>query len=154
MLERKFIIAIDFDGTIGTKDVGTLSIYAKNASAIDGGVAKASDLLVYCPSGGYLDGTKSRGFATSTVTGITLVFNDTTNKVIRMAWGYMNKSYVFTADTSTRITQTSDGSGEQTFTATETFLGNKSKQSGCSCLYIDSSAAFDIISLTITYTCN
>lgn len=161
---RTFVLdsALDFDGNVGTKDIGTLSVYAQNVYPQDGCVAQMRStgrLIIYCPTGGYSSSDYFRGFASSSISSISVVVNDTTSKEIRMQWCYLDDSSKYatynTGDTKATQSYFSDGTGEQTITATADFIN--AKTSTYSCLMINkksSDGTLDIVSITVEYSCN
>ena len=162
---RTFVLdsALDYEGSIGTKDIGTLSIYSYNSTAQDGCVTRLSNkgrLMIYCPSGGYAVNSRYRGFGSASISSISLTFNDTTtDSDIRMFWGNIedgtNSIERDIVNSKALLSTTSDGSGLQTFVATADFINAKSSK--YSCLGFEKNVSnhnLDIVSITVEYSCN
>ena len=162
---RTFVLdsTLDFNDNVGTKDIGTLSVYASTAASQDGCVARLTDrgrLIIYCPTGGYVNTSKYRGFGSASISSISLTFNDITNDSnIRMFWGNIDKDNNSitrdTGNTKATLSTTSDGTGLQTLVATSDFINAKS--STYSCLGFEKNVSghnLDIVSITVEYSCN
>lgn len=158
---------LNIDGTVGTAAIGTIGVYAPNCRSIENGVARLNNgqMVIYCPEAGINDQGYYHGFSGSTVSAISLLINNNNIKrTIRVYWAGMdiNNNVTLSSNANNRGgTETPASNNDQTvsFTTSNAFLGtyqNANKSAGFSCFYIyeANTNAFDLISVTITYSCN
>lgn len=151
-------------GTVGTLIVGNMSVYAKGCSSIANGVGNLGydGTTIYCNNAD-LKNDYYQGFGSSTIASLTIEYNNN-NKAgeIFIGWGRMNEAHSMsfnTSGTSTTISSTANLEN-QTYTLSSgtAFINyqDTAKSSGYSCIYIyakSMSFHFDLISLTVEYTC-
>ena len=156
---------LEIDGTVGRRDFGNLAVYAPNCSPIDGGVARLNNgrIIIYCPTAEkVVSNTYYQGFGTSTIQSITAQIKDGgAAKTIIFSWGrYSDAGGINWRNDNYTYPHNSEGNNEQetiTITRSSDFLSSQylAVNENCSSIYTktQNSVSFDLISLTITYTC-
>lgn len=154
---------LNIEGKVGTLNIGTLSVRATDCSALDNGVARLNNgrLIIYCSSG-FNSKSYYYGFSGSSISELSLTYNNNNRTVeFWFCWGGIKAdNYISYGGSGTYDTYASTASSEKqtkTFDSGSTYLGLKQGQvdKGLEAIYIrtNDSKAFDLYSLTITYTC-
>ena len=159
---------LQVEDDIGRVTVGNMSVLSKNCSTIANGVGRIGyyGTIIYCNNATLLDSTYYQGFGSSSIASLSITLNS--NNVpgnITIAWARLNASTnaskYYSSGSKTTISPIATNEN-QTFE----LLGNNSqfiayqstpKSSGYSCIYIgadSNSFNFDLISLTVEYSCN
>ena len=158
---------LQVEDDIGRVTVGNMSVLSKTCSTIANGVGRIGyyGTIIYC-NNAPLDGTYYQGFNSSDIDSVSITINtNNQSKDITVAWGKMDTDYKMSFDSNVeRIhTITPESSNEnQTFTLDKNNSGfiekqDISKNNKYTCFYIYStkvSFSFDLISLTVQYSCD
>ena len=154
---------LNIENGVGTLNVGTLSVYAPNCSALENGVARLNDgkLIIYCSSG-FNENGYYYGFSGSNISEVSFTYNNNNYAVeFHPGWcGLDENKSVTTSGTgsySSFVTTASNANQTKTLGSSSTFLGLKAQQvgDGFEDIYIQTknNKAIDLYSLTITYSC-
>lgn len=155
---------LNIEDGVGTASYGNLSVYAPNCESIENGVAHLNNgkLIIYCPSAGVDNKGNTIGFTGSTIGAISFIYNNNNvNTTIRVGWGRLTSGGTIegagtgsycgsdTAKSYENQTISTNSSDNNYLINQSSFKSNYS----CITLVTSGSAAFDLISLTISFTC-
>lgn len=164
--ERIFTLntPLNIIGSKGYLNIGNLSVYAPNCSAIDNVVARLNNgaLVIYCPQSSLNSHNYQYGFSGSNISSFSLTYNNRNTPVkFRIGWGGLQADETIigggTGSYSSFDSTASNENQIRTLSSTSAFINAKSTQvsKGFECIYIftNSDFAFDLIDLTIEYSC-
>ena len=154
------------NGSVGNVNLGNIAAYSPECSAIANGVAQIGSrgIIIYCPTAAK-NGDYYRGFASSTVTNVSITFNGATaDRTVYVCWGRTNgtsiNGYGLTVSATMDVKANTPN---QTFTYNnndDTVLKDQNtpkdaaNKYSCLYIYVNGSKTVDLISLTVEYSCN
>jgi len=165
ILDSTTPLVVDGEGK-GRVTLGNMAAFSPNCSALSGGIATIYNygIAIYCPTAAK-NGDYYRGFASSTVTNVSITFNGSTaDRTVYVCWGRTNGTSI--SGYGLTVSATMDvkaNTPNQTFTYNnndDTVLKDqntpKEAANKNSCLYIYVNGydkPVDLVSLTVQYTC-
>ena len=140
----------------GSLTVGTIGVYSPSCTESADGVANLRDIVLYCSAAGIDNNNRYYGFNRATIASVTLVINTNGSKMkICPRWARLSDEFAISDYTSSYNKESSASTENQTieFGGDTSFIAYPQDTYPCIHLYTSHSNAFNLISLTVQYTC-